>query len=98
MTKQEHIDRLTIGRKLQDFGVTTLRQSMALVALDYSPRITVTEMSKAINTKSRASCRQLLVQLKDKGLVLFQSRESGHKGTIFSLTAKGAKAVDLILK
>nr|BAR33190.1 hypothetical protein [uncultured Mediterranean phage uvMED] len=94
-----HVAKLTAIRRVIDAGVTTKRQEMALLAIDFDPRIKTTELAKILNT-TRSNIRALMVQLSEKGLVILQ-HEGGKRGTAtcrYSLTHKAQDILDDIFK
>ena len=94
-----HVAKLTAIRRVIDAGVTTKRQEMSLLAIDFDPRIKTTELAKILNT-TRSSVRALMIQLAEKGLVILQ-HEGGKRGTNtcrYSLTHKAQDILDDIFK
>ena len=97
--QKSHVAKLTALRRVIDAGVTTKRQEMALLAIDFDPRIKTTELAKILNT-TRSNIRALMVQLAGKGLVIIQ-HENGKRGTAtcrYSLTHKAQDILDDILE
>ena len=94
-----HVAKLTAIRRVIDAGITTKRQEMSLLAIDFDPRIKTTELAKILNT-TRSSVRALMIQLAEKGLVILQ-HEGGKRGTNtcrYSLTHKSQDILDDIFK
>jgi len=99
MMKTSHIAKLSSIRRLINAGLTTKRQEMALLAIDFDPRIKTTELAKTLKT-TRSNVRSLMVQLAQKGLVILQ-HEGGKRGTAtcrYSLTHKAQDILDDIFK
>ena len=97
--KTSHIAKLTSIRRMIDAGLSTKRQEMALLAIDFDPRIKTTELAKTLKT-TRSNIRALMVQLAGKGLVIIQ-HEDGKRGrdtARFSLTHKAQDVLDDIFK
>jgi len=99
MMKTSHIAKLTAIRRVLDAGLTTKRQEMALLALDFDPRITTTELGKTLKT-TRSNVRALMVQMKQKGLVILQHKDGkrGRDTARYSLTPKGNEILDDLFK
>ena len=99
MMKTSHIAKLTALRRVIDAGVTTKRQEMALLSLDFDPRITTTELAKTLKT-TRSNVRALMVQMKDKGLVILQHKDGnrGRNTARYSLTHKAQDILDDLFK
>ena len=97
--KTSHIAKLTSIRRLIDAGLTTKRQEMALLAIDFDPRIKTTELAKTLKT-TRSSVRELMLQLAQKGFVILQ-HEGGKRGrntARYALTHKAQDMLDDIFK
>lgn len=89
------IARITAYRKMRNMGVNTVRQAITLLAINYQSSITTTDLSRVVGS-SRASTNQLTVQLKEKGLIDWTSKNQGRgkHGRVYFLTPKGKDAIE----
>ena len=94
------VERMTAYRKLQALKVTTIRQAIALLAINYQAGISTVELAKVINT-NRQSASELAKQLKLKGLIDWHisdldQRQVGRRkdSRVYYLTQQGQQAIE----
>ena len=96
MSDNRDVEALIAYRKLAAMGITTMRQAMLLIAINYQDTITTSELAKAIGI-ARPNTGQLAAQLKEKGLLGWteERQDRGKHKRFYFLTPKGKQAVEL---
>ena len=94
------VDKIVAFRKMQSLGVNTLRQAVALLAINYQDRIGSIELAKVIGSNrehATALCKQLVL----KGLLDWHYSDHGGKirstrkdSRVYYLTSKGKRVIE----
>jgi len=94
------VDKIVAFRKMQSLGVNTLRQAVALLAINYQDRIGSIELAKVIGS-NRAHASALCKQLVLKGLLDWHYADHGGKirntrkdSRVYYLTSKGKRVIE----
>ena len=95
MSNQKDIERITAYRKMSLMGVSTIRQAVTLLAINYQPMMRTSELAKVIGSQ-RANAGVLAQQLKEKGLIdwTYDNVGRGHDRRIYHLTERGKEAIE----
>lgn len=96
---KQDIERITAFQTLTTVGIATIRQAVALLAVNCQPGITSNELAKILRINRTSTC-VLCAQLEDKGLLTWETRESAPRrhARFYSLTEAGKEISEIIRK
>lgn len=96
MSDKRDLEAIIAYRKLATMGITTIRQAMLLIAINYQDTITTLELGRTIGI-ARPNAGQLAAQLQEKGLLGWteERQARGKHKRVYFLTPKGKEAVEL---
>lgn len=93
-----YADKMTALRKLENLGVTTLSQSLFLLTVNFTPKMTYREIASCIG-KTKDCAWRIAKAMSQKGFVEIEKMDPNIKGVprYFLLTDKGREAIQFIL-
>jgi len=96
---KKDIERITAFQMLTTVGITTIRQAVDLLAVNFQPGITSNDLAKILRINRTSTC-VLCGQLEEKGLMTWETRENAPRrhARFYSLTEAGKEIIKLIRK